>query len=103
MRPSSCARTSSSFWTLPSRPIRGRLPPMSDGGRLAQVFVHNLPSPSDERDLTPLANELIAITTAARAAWPGVEVDPERYVAFVAERIWQDGPLTEGLQRLRTS
>ncbi|HEU0030446.1 MAG TPA: sigma-70 family RNA polymerase sigma factor [Kofleriaceae bacterium] len=45
----------------------------------------------------PLGDALVAIVGAARAAWPGVELDEARFVSFVGARM----PLTEG-DRLRT-
>jgi RNA polymerase sigma-70 factor (ECF subfamily) len=52
-------------------------------GRLAEAFIAALEEPS-----AALAEDVLdALVTAARAAWPGVDVDPERFVRFVAQRV----------------
>ncbi len=76
---------------------------MSDGQRLRRAFVQNLPVVPDDIDEQRLTEELLAVTAAARAAWPAVDLDRERYVAFVAERISWDGSVIDGLQRTRTT
>jgi RNA polymerase sigma-70 factor (ECF subfamily) len=52
-------------------------------GRLAEAFVDALDEPG-----AALAEDVLgAMVAAARAAWPGIEVDPERFVRFVAQRV----------------
>jgi RNA polymerase sigma-70 factor (ECF subfamily) len=60
---------------------------MPDAGRLCHAFVQALPARPPDLDPIELATPLVAAVAAARLAWPGVVVDDERFVAFVAARV----------------
>jgi RNA polymerase sigma-70 factor (ECF subfamily) len=74
---------------------------MPDPNALCQAFARAF---EGDLDLDPqqLAPPLLAAIASARSAWPGVEVDPERFVGFLASRIAGDTVL-DALARLRTA
>lgn len=76
---------------------------MPDPRRLCQAFVH-----AAGGDVEVLGARLVAMVEAARAAWPGVDVAPDAFVAFVAERVVIEpgagaAAVGEAIDRLRTA
>jgi RNA polymerase sigma-70 factor (ECF subfamily) len=76
---------------------------MPDSAVLWQAFAQHLAVPAAERDATQLTERLVVAIAEARAAWPGVELEAERFAAFLAARITTDDSPLEGLARLRTA
>jgi RNA polymerase sigma-70 factor (ECF subfamily) len=75
---------------------------MPDLGRLVHAFVQGLPDSAPD-DLQRVGDALATAIAGARATWPGIDLDPERFVGFVAARIVPGAPILDGLSRLRTA
>lgn len=76
---------------------------MQARGRLCQTLVDSLRGPRSDLDEAQLAGRLTAVIAGARAAWPAVTVGDERFAAYLATRIPEDGPVLSGIDRLRTA
>ena len=70
---------------------------------LAPCFLRHLTgSPSEGGSSEELEGQLEEALEAARAQWPGVEVDPEDYLQFLARRVPEDVQPAIALAGLRT-
>jgi RNA polymerase sigma-70 factor (ECF subfamily) len=59
-------------------------------------------APPDDHALEALDARLAAIVTAARAAWPAIEIDADQLVRYLAARLPAGLPIDDALDRLRT-
>jgi len=67
--------------------------------RLGAAFRGALEGGREVEDEAAIGRVLAAALADAGAAWSGVELEPETYAAYVAERL-SDGPAAEGLARM---
>jgi RNA polymerase sigma-70 factor (ECF subfamily) len=68
---------------------------MSSTGKLTTAFLESAAASSPARTAPGLDEELRARLDAGRAGWPGVEVDPPRFAAYLGERSEQGIPSPE--------
>jgi RNA polymerase sigma-70 factor (ECF subfamily) len=68
---------------------------------IVQRFLADLPNSAGAADAAAVARALEATLSRARSAWPGIDVAPEAFFAFVARRIDEGSDLIEALGRLR--
>ncbi len=70
----------------------------------SKVFVHALPDAARAvfAEMTDLEDRLAALVREARAAWPGLELPEERFLAHLAARVATRKMTARGLEQLRT-
>jgi RNA polymerase sigma-70 factor, ECF subfamily len=74
--------------------------------RLLQAFAGAIARPREIAGQSPLEGQLLALVAAAKSAWPEVDLDPEDFMRYLAERLDGHDSLEDAVaraQRLATN